>query len=285
MRHGVVLPNWVAGDDVDLLIEAAVAAERGGWDGVFLADHLVFPPPSEVGAPSLRDKFWSFPDPWITLSAIATRTKRVVLGTWVTPVPRRQPWQMARDLATLDRISGGRVLLGVGLGRRPDYQLFGEPWDFPTLAGKADEALTLLDQFWGGDPVQFEGDYYTVDGVALLPVPVQRPRIPIVVGGLWPKKGFIRRGARWDGIVPHFPGDGVFPSDGEAPERHVSALVSTYRDAVDQPGEVFLPHAPPQAGSGYRDLCLELGATWLYTAKHDGEWSLDPDVLLRGPDR
>lgn len=284
LRHGLVIPNWEARGDVDRLIEAAVAAEEAGWDGVFLADHLIFPPPSEFGVLSVPEEFWPMPDPWITLAAIASHTQRVALGTWITPVPRRQPWQLARDLATLDRISNGRVVLGVGLGRRPDYELFGESWNLKRIAGRADEALTLIDRFWTGEPVTFHGDHFQVEGAALLPLPVQRPRIPILVGGLWPKKGSVRRGARWDGIMTHFPGDGVLPSDGTPPEDHARDLVAYYRSVSSRPGEVFMPASPERAPDGWIEFVVDqLGATWLYTAKVDGRWTLDIDRISVGP--
>lgn len=258
-------------------------AEDAGWDGVFLADHIVFPPPAEIGAPSTNVEHWDFPDPWIVLAAIASRTGRIKLGTWVTPIPRRQPWQVARDLATLDQISGGRVILGVGLGRRPDYELFGAEWDLRTLGEKADEALHIIDRLWSGDRLTFAGRHFQVQDVAVLPVPRQTPRIPIVVGGLWPGRSFLRRGAQWDGIMPHFPGDGVLPPDASSPEEHVTAMLSAYDELTAAPGEVFLPLRPPASGPRYRALCLDLGATWFYVAKHEGEWSLDLDMIRGGP--
>jgi alkanesulfonate monooxygenase SsuD/methylene tetrahydromethanopterin reductase-like flavin-dependent oxidoreductase (luciferase family) len=286
VRYGLVIPNWEAGSDVGRLVEVAIAAEEGGWDGVFLADHLIFPPPSEIGALSVPETFLPMPDPWISLAGIATATKRVALGTWITPVPRRQPWQLARDLATLDRLSNGRVILGVGLGRRPDYELFGEPWDLSRIGGRADEALALIDRFWSGEPVTYHGDHFQVDGVALLPTPVQRPRIPIVVGGIWPRRSSVRRGARWDGIMTHFPGDGVLPPDGTPPEVHAEALVAYYRSITDRPGEVFLPSSPVGVRDDWADFAMSsLGATWLYTAKIDGRWTLDLDRVSEGPQR
>lgn len=264
VRYGVVLANWAVGSDVARLVELGVEAEEAGWDGVFLADHLVFPPPRAIGAASETGFFMDMADPWISLAAIAARTSTITLGTWVTPVARRQPWQFARDVATLDRLSGGRVLIGAGLGRRPDHELFGEPWDLATLGRKCDEALELIDRFWSGEPVHFDGEHYTVDGVALLPTPAQEPRVPVVIGGMWPKKAFLRRGARWDGIVPHFPGDGIHPDPG-VPETEVVALLEHYRSITDEPGEILLPLAPPNASGEYTDMCEELGATWLYS--------------------
>lgn len=282
LRRGLVLPNWEAGDDPALLVEAAIAAEASGWDGVFLADHLVFPPPSTVGATDAGVP-QPMPDPWITLAAIAASTRTLRLGTWITPVARRQPWQLARDLATLDQLSGGRVLLGAGLGRRPDYERFGVPWHLPTLGRRLDEALDLLDRFWTGEPVTHRGEHYLVDDVALLPRPHQQPRIPIVVGGLWPNTAFIRRGARWDGIVPHFPGDGVLPGDGLTPERHVADMLQAYHAATDRPGEILLLDQPPGATRDYAAVCRDLGVTWLLTAKVEGRWSLDVERIRRGP--
>lgn len=109
------------------------------------------------------------PDPWIALSAIAARTKTIRLGTSVTPVARRQPWQVARDLATLDRLSGGRVILGAGLGRRPDYEQFGYPWSLKWSAARTDEALSIVNRLWTGNPVTHEGEHFQLTDVVLLP--------------------------------------------------------------------------------------------------------------------
>ncbi|MCP4305521.1 MAG: LLM class flavin-dependent oxidoreductase [bacterium] len=283
VRYGLVLPNWEAGAEVAKLVDAAVAAEEAGWDGVFLADHLIFPPPADLGASSSVSNHWDMPDPWITLSAIASRTRRIRLGTWVTPVARRQPWQLARDLATLDRLSEGRVMLGVGLGRRPDYEQFGLPWSMKWAATRCDEALVVVAGLWSGESVSFVGDHFQLDNVVLLPTPVQRPRIPIVIGGLWPRKPAVRRGAVWDGIMTHFPGDGVLPSDDTSPEQHASEMVSFYRSMAGDRGDVFLPMAPDGASVEWLDLCRDLDATWLYTAKLDGEWTLDLDRISQGP--
>ncbi len=223
------------------------------------------------------------PDPWMTLAGISTQTHRISLGTWITPVGRRQPWQVARDLATLDQLSGGRVILGAGLGRRPDYELFGQPWDFKTIAARTDEALTLIDRLWAGEPVDYDGDHYRIGGAVLLPTPVQQPRIPIVIGGLWPRKAAVRRGAKWDGIMTHFPGDGVLPSDGVSPEKHATDMVTLYRSLTDTPREVFLPANPENPSSEWTDLTHDLEATWLYTAKLDNSWTLDTNKISQGP--
>jgi hypothetical protein len=224
------------------------------------------------------------PDPWVVLSAIAVRTKTIRLGTWVTPVGRRQPWQLARDLATLDRLSGGRVILGAGLGRRPDYEQFGYPWSLKWSGQRTDESLFIIDRLWSGDAVTFAGNHFQLDEVVLLPTPNQQPRIPIVIGGLWPRKPAVRRGAAWDGIMTHFPGDGVLPGDDIPPEQHASDMVTFYRTLTDTPGELFLPITPDNASSEWRNLCHNLDATWLYTAKLNGQWSIDESIISGGPE-
>lgn len=277
MKHAFVLEHWAAGSDVPRMVELGVAAEEAGWDGVFLSDVLIWPMPADLDAPSTTTTFFPFADPLIVLTAIASRTERIRLGTWITPIPRRQPWQLARDLATLDRLSGGRVILGTGLGRRPDYENFGQAWDQPALGRMYDEALEVLSGLWSGEPFSYEGEFYTVDAVAILPKPKQRPRIPIWPAAIWPNKKPFRRAARWDGVMPHFPGDGIIPPEGDhpAPERWVRDLLEHYHALTNEPGDVFLPAEPPGATPAYLETCNELGVTWLYSRRFDFHGDLD----------
>lgn len=291
LEYGIVLPNWEVAGDTERLVEYGVAAEEAGWDGVFLADHLAMG--GEDGTPD-------FPDPWITLSGIAARTDEIRLGSWVTPVPRRQPWQLARDLATLDRLSDGRVILGTGLGRAFDYTTFGTPWNPKRLGDRYDEALEIVTGLWTGEPFSYDGEYYTITDAVMKPTPVQEPRIPIVVGGLWPNKKPFHRGARWDGMIPHYRGDGVIPEggmdSGESgdvtlpertvdPETEVSEMVDYYHDVSEESGELFLPLDPPHASAGWIDFCRDLGATWLYSRSLTAEtgWDLTMDRIRDGP--
>lgn len=291
IKHGIVLLNSQVDGDAERLVEYGVAAEDAGWDGVFLADHLV---------PEGEDGPLEWPDPWITLAGIATRTEEIMLGSWVTPIPRRQPWQLARDLATLDRLSDGRVLLGTGLGRAFDYITFGDPWEPTRLGEKYDEALEIITGLWTGEPFSFAGTHFTVDEAVLRPTPVQAPRIPIVVGGIWPNKKPFHRRAKWDGIVPHYRGDGIIPAEGVdsgdsddlrvparpgGPEDEVGAMIDYYTEVADGPGEILLPADPPHAGDEWLDFCAELGATWVYTRTLDPEtgWDLTMERVRRGP--
>lgn len=188
----------------------ALAAEDAGWDGVFLADHLAFPHDRYEG-PEAMD----FHDPWITMAGIATRAEELKLASLITPIPRRQPWQLARNLATLDRLSQGRLLLGTGLGiPATNYTPFGRQDDRVTLGQRYDEALEVIDGLWRGEPLNYDGEHFTIDDAALLPAPVQEPRIPIVAGGVWPNKTPIRRSARWMGSPRHGKEPGPFPAIG-----------------------------------------------------------------------
>lgn len=285
MKYGIVLPNWVVEGDPGLLVECGELAEEAGWDGVFLADHLI--PPTE-------EESEDFPDPWITLTGIAARTETIKLGSWITPIPRRQPWQLARNLATLDQFSGGRVILGTGLGTPSDYSRFGRPWEPKPLGQRYDEALDVITGLWSGEPVSYDGEIYSIDDAVLRPAPLQEPRIPIIVGGVWPNKKPFHRGARWDGIVPHYRGDGIIPKDGGpyAPARdeelshveEVTNMLEYYQDIADDPGELFLPADPPDGGEDWIEMGEELGATWVYTRpKEAGEWFLSRELILEGP--
>ena len=260
-KHGLYLQNCrVYIDDLATpgnMIEYAVAAEEAGWDGVFLADGL----------------YPEFPsiDPWITLSGIATRTSSVVLGSWVTPVCRRPPWQLAHDLATLDHLSDGRVLLGAGLGSEGNYTTFGEEWDPGRIARRYEEALEVIAGLWEGTSFSYDGEFYTVDGAELPHPTVQRPRIPILLGGWWPNRKPFQRAAEWDGIMPSAPSFYGSPGEQGEPvtgpiEEEVADLVGYYRRVADDPGEILLPIDVPEAPDDFAETCRDLGATWLLTS-------------------
>lgn len=278
MNFGIVLPNWIVGPDTEHLIDFAIVAEESGWDGVFLADHLAFPHEDYEGPDNM-----DFHDPWITMAGIATQTTNVTMASWITPIPRRQPWQVARNLATVDRLSGGRVILGTGLGHpATNYTPFGRTADPTILADRYDEALTVIDGLWSGDPYTHDGEHFTIDNVVMLPTPQQEPRIPIVAGGVWPKQGPIRRGARWDGIVPHWAGDGVVPADGDVePAAIVEELLYYYHEHSDGRDLIMLPLDPPGKSTDYEHICRERGATWLYSRELRGrEYVGNPDAAL-----
>lgn len=251
INHGLWLRNTAAADVSDL-VEYAAAAEQAGWDGVFLSDSMT----------------WGYTDPWPVLAGIATRTNELRLGTWITPIPRRQPWQLAHHLATLDQLSGGRVLLGGGLGTPSEHERIGTASREPNPGQRYDEALQIIAGLWEGEAFSFEGDHYAVEELELVPTPAQNPRIPIVLGGWWPNEAPFRRAARWDGIMPNWP---AMTDAGEGPqgeqatgsvEEELRDLLDYYHGLTDEPGEIVLPLNPANAADDYREVCRDLGVTW-----------------------
>jgi alkanesulfonate monooxygenase SsuD/methylene tetrahydromethanopterin reductase-like flavin-dependent oxidoreductase (luciferase family) len=200
MQYGLSLPNGGPWSDARTLAELSRIAEDSGWDGVFLEDYIVWQ--SDQSVPTY--------DPWVALAAIAIQTKRIRIGTQVTALPRRRPWKLAREAVTLDHLSNGRFILGVGLGDTGEsvasdisFTHFNEMKDARERSLMLDEALEVLAGLWSGEPFHYEGQYYQVKEVTFLPRPVQSPRIPIWIGGGLPLKGPMRRAARWDGMCPY----------------------------------------------------------------------------------
>lgn len=221
MRFAIYLPTVKDFADVRLLADLAREAEDAGWDGVFVWDVLSL---------SLDDKPWPQVDAWAALAAIAATTKRVRIGPIVEAVARRRPWKLARETVSVDRLSRGRLTLGVGLGADPDaeFAAFGEDASARVRAEKLDEGLAVLTKLWSGKPVTHRGRHFKVKRTTFLPRPQQRPRIPIWVGGAWPKTAALRRARRWDGFIPihrEWPDDVLAPED----YRAISALVKGRR--------------------------------------------------------
>jgi alkanesulfonate monooxygenase SsuD/methylene tetrahydromethanopterin reductase-like flavin-dependent oxidoreductase (luciferase family) len=177
--------------DARTLAELASLAEEAGWSGVFVWDTLHFQADGNAVC-----------DPWIALAAIAMRTERIKIGTMVAAPTRRRPWKMARETTTLDHLSHGRFILGVGAGDGSDrgFTAFGEESDVRKRAKLLDESLAILQGLWSGQPFSYSGEHYHVKEIAFLPPPVQTPRIPIWIGGMWPRKGPMSRAARFDGV-------------------------------------------------------------------------------------
>jgi alkanesulfonate monooxygenase SsuD/methylene tetrahydromethanopterin reductase-like flavin-dependent oxidoreductase (luciferase family) len=209
MRFALNLPNGGPAADPQTMAELAALAEASGWDGVFLEDYLVYQ--NRVGTPTY--------DPWVCLAAMATRTEHIRLGTTVTPLPRRRAAKLAAEAVALDHLSGGRLTLGIGLGDPWDVALanLGEQTDTATRAAIVDEGLDVLVGLWSGEPFTYHGRFYEAEGVTLLPKPLQTPRIPIWIGGQYPRPGPIRRAARWDGacffIPTHYSADNISQRD------------------------------------------------------------------------
>jgi alkanesulfonate monooxygenase SsuD/methylene tetrahydromethanopterin reductase-like flavin-dependent oxidoreductase (luciferase family) len=192
VRHGLFFPPFDALADPRLLARLAAEAEEAGWDGVFLWDHMLYTPPVE-----------RILDPWICLAAMATTTHRVLLGPMVTPLARRRPAVVARQAVTLDLLSGGRLVLGFGLGDDGglgEMTRFGEEVTPAGRAERLDEGLEVLRSLLSGDPVEHRGPHYTAAGVTFRPRPHRPEGIPIWLGARWPNRAPVRRAARYDGV-------------------------------------------------------------------------------------
>ena len=194
LRSALWLPLFDDLADPRVVARLAADAEEAGWDGCFVWDQLCW-----------REPVRQVADPWIALAAIATVTERIRLGPMVSVLPRRRPAKVARESATLDRLSDGRLTLGVGLGSdrfAGELSRTGEELDARRRGRMLDESLAILAAAWSGDPVRHRGEHYTVDDLAFLPRPVQRPGVPVWAPGFPSNAKPIRRAARLDGFFP-----------------------------------------------------------------------------------
>ena len=191
MKFGLSLPNHGEYGDIHRIVELAVLAEEAGWDGFFLWDHI-----ARGVAPQI--------DPWIAMSAIASQTQKMRLGLLITPIARRRPWKVAREIVTLDHLSNGRMVLGVGFGdfQGKEFKNFGEVVDQRERGEMLDEGLEIIAGLQSGENFHFKGKHYKIEKTVFNPKPVQQPRVPIWVAGKWPNKKPYRRAAKWDGVVP-----------------------------------------------------------------------------------
>ncbi|MGW9629844.1 LLM class flavin-dependent oxidoreductase [Agromyces sp. NPDC055520] len=202
MRYGFIY----TGSDPNLAVELAALAEASGWHGFFVWEGI-----------------WAT-DPWATLGAAAMVTDRIKLGTMLTPVPRRRPWELAGQTMTVDRLSGGRVILSAGLGvseAEPRFWIFEDDPGRKERAELLDESLDLMQQLWRGRPFEFEGEHYRARRTdsMLPPATVQAPRIPTWVVGLWPRPKSMRRVARYDGWIPNYAPPGNAPDSADEQQR------------------------------------------------------------------
>ena len=220
MHFGVCVPAFADFSDPRALAELAYEAENAGWDGFFIWDAMFFDP-----------TFHPMADPWVALAAVALSTQRMRIGTLVTPIARRRPWKLARETVSVDRLSNGRLTLGVGLGDPAQWEFgfFDEPTDPKIRASRLDEGLDILTGLWSAQPFSYQGQQFNVKEVTFRPAPVQSPRIPIWVGGWWPNKPPLRRAARWDGVCPAKWGSSITPDEW----RELLAYIQKYRNSTE----------------------------------------------------
>jgi len=235
--------------DPRLLVDLAVRAESCGWDGLFLWDHVAYRPPVRALA-----------DPWVALSAIAASTERLRLGPMVTPLSRRRVHKVARETVTLDHLSRGRLILGVGLGSSRNGELapFGEVVDDRERARRLDHGLVRLADFWAGE---FE------------PRPLQRPRIPVWCAAGWPHRRPVARALAWDGL---------FPTEVPRPEAlaEMAAEIAQRRPPEHGQFDLIVEIEPSDDSRPW----YEAGATWVLTGFGPQPQPADVhDVIENGP--
>jgi alkanesulfonate monooxygenase SsuD/methylene tetrahydromethanopterin reductase-like flavin-dependent oxidoreductase (luciferase family) len=258
VHYSINIPNFGDFADARVVAQVATAAETAGWDALFVWDHVVHDKQARRGQP--------FGDPWMLLTAAALATTQLRLGPLVTPVARRRPEQLARQVATLDALSGGRVIFAAGLGGpiEDEFASFGDTTDPAVLAERLDEGLDLLSRYWSGETVEHDGPHYRVRETALLPATVQRPRPPVWIAGYWPNRRPMRRAARWDGAVPLFASarHGHAPSPDEV--RDLADFITQHRsDRAGQPFDLVVGGASdPSDAADLIGPLRDAGATW-----------------------
>ncbi|WP_433338019.1 LLM class flavin-dependent oxidoreductase [Spirillospora sp. CA-294931] len=260
MRSALWLPIFDELADPVVVARLAAEAEEAGWDGLFVWDHLRFREP--VGAVA---------DPWITLAAVASATERLRIGPMVTALARRRPAKLAKETASLDRLSRGRLTLGVGLGSDrlgAEFSGTGEEVDDRRRAGMLDESLSILSAAWTGEPVHHHGEHYTIDGFQFLPRPVQRPGVPVWAAGFPGKINPMRRAARLDGF---------FPVNLDHPDQLAEAVATLtgLREDPSAPYDVAIALPPGTDPLPF----AKAGATWWLV---DFPWDAMTVDLVRG---
>ncbi len=252
MLHAIDLPNFGDYGDPRLLADLAGEAEDHGWDGFFIWDHIL-----ASGAMPVADTT-------VTLAAIALQTHRIRFGPMVMPLPRRSPWKVAREVVTLDHLSNGRLILGIGLGgdRYAELSTFGLPVNDILRAEQLDESLAVLTALMSGKEAAHNGKHYTLKSTRFLPMPIQK-RIPIWIAATWPRPRPFRRAAKYDGVAPVSPD---IEADLTVEQmREVRALIAKNRRSA-APFDII--HFGTTAGRSREEdahkvaAFAEAGATW-----------------------
>ena len=268
MKYAINIINFGACGDAAVLAELARSAEESGWDGFFLWDHIAW-----------DGRVMPMVDPWVALTAIAVCTQHIRIGLMVTPLPRRRPWKFARETVSLDRLSSGRLVVGVGIGEAlAEFDHLGEVAELKTRGAMLDEGLEVVTRLWRGKPFSFSGEHYTVKDAHFLPAAQQQPRIPVWVAGKWPNKAPFRRAAQWDGVFPLLSGDDVrrYPDQIRAMMR----FIGEHRES-DAPFDVTV-HGTSPGDDPVRDVEVaaeysEAGITWWQEAINERR----PDLIDR----
>jgi probable F420-dependent oxidoreductase len=243
--------------------EVAAAYEANGLESIWIPEHLVFPaempptyPYSDTGFPPVTSDTPSY-DPWVVLAYLAACTERIRLATNIFILPLRHPLQTARSVVTLDRVSGGRVTLGIGVGWLADeFEYLG--LDFAERGRQTDAAIDAIRRLWSEDVIEVHDDYYDFGPVKFNPKPLQQPSIPIEVGGT-SGPALRRAGRLGDGWIE------IGSTDLDDFRAKLAVVMEARRNAGRSgPFEVTASGALAHDVDGYRRL-EEAGATRVVT--------------------
>ena len=266
MKYNINLATFDYLSDIRVLIELAVDAEKAGWDAVFLWDHvnLIIDDFGWKGGEHL--------DPWITLGLIAERTESISLGICITPIARRRPTKLAREILTLYQLAGKRFIFGAGSGLSPsEFDAFGDETELKVRAEMLDEGLQLLKELWSGEDIDHQGKHYQVRSPAFVS---ERADVPIWLGATWPNLKPLRRAAKYDGvaIINH-----DFSQLNPQEVFQISDYISKHRDGKD-PFQLCITASTTddrQADLAYAQAIEESGANWWQDVGNPGAESLE----------
>jgi alkanesulfonate monooxygenase SsuD/methylene tetrahydromethanopterin reductase-like flavin-dependent oxidoreductase (luciferase family) len=280
MKFGLSLPTKDDYGNIQRLAEVAVHAEESGWDGFFLWDHI------STGVGPLVD-------PWIAIASVAGHTSKLRLGLLVTPLVRRRPWKVAREIVSLDHLSKGRMVLGVGLGdfKKKEFEAFNEVSDTQQRGRMLDEGLEIVNGLQKGEPFKFSGEYYQITSSTIFnPPPIQKPRIPIWVAGKGPNLRPFRRAARWDGALPLARGRSKKDFINMHEFKEIKAYLQKHRrsdEHFDLCVSGVLPGESLSKDKALMEAYERAGATWwiefVYSAT--GSFQQNLDRIRLGPPR
>src|SRR5881409_4194753 len=247
MKLSVEFPSVSYREGPDAVLRLARAVEQIGYDHIDMFDHVVMGFPIEGRAPGPYPAGMPILEALMTLSYIAAVTSRVTLGTEVLVLPQRQPTLVAKQVSTLDTLSGGRVRLGVGVGwQESEYEALGE--DFHTRGARMDEMIRLLRTYWNDAQIDFKGRHYQITAIGMEPKPPQGSRLPIWIGGR-SERALRRVGELGDGWL------GSQLADAASARRDIATIRRFAEAAGRDPGAIGLQAmvaSPPRDATGKR---------------------------------